>query len=71
MTLDDISDAQHGERMRHFLKQTSGKTGGSPDLTQAEVDHAWHCATEEMLAEIHTMLRHLTGAGNDHEKVTA
>ncbi len=61
LTLDDISDASHGERMTHFLHQTSGKTGASPDLTQAEVDHAWRLATEEMLNETHCMLRHLTG----------
>ncbi|MFC5358126.1 hypothetical protein [Azospirillum himalayense] len=57
LTLDDISDASHGERMTHFLHQTSGKTGSSP----AEVDHAWRLATEEMLNEAHCMLRHLTG----------
>lgn len=67
MTLDDISDAPHGERVRHFLKQTSGKTGSSPDLTQTEAEHAWRCATVEMLDEIHAMLRHLTGVECDHD----
>lgn len=59
MHIEDVSDAPHGERFRSFLKDMCGKTGTSPDLTQADWDLAYGMATVEMLEEVHFMLREL------------
>ena len=57
MELSDVCDASHGERLRLFLKETTGKTGTSPDLTQAEYDFAHGLATSEMMDEMHFLMR--------------
>lgn len=59
MEIEDVSDMPHGERLRHFLKDMTGKTGTSPDLTQQDYDFAHGMATAEMLDEIHFMMREL------------
>ena len=60
MTLADVSAANHAERFNRFLTLFAGH-----DEHKRTVCHhiAWKAATTEMLDEIHTMLRHLTGAG--------
>lgn len=58
LDLCDVSPASHGERLRHFLTDFAGQD----QVKRMEChDIAWQAATEEMLDEIHTMLRHLTG----------
>lgn len=59
MELEDVSDASHNERLRHFLKDMCGKTGTSPDLTQNDYDFSYGMATAEMLEEMHFMMREL------------
>jgi hypothetical protein len=59
MEIEDVSDMQHSERLRHFLKDMCGKTGTSPDLSQRDWDFAHGMATAEMLDEMHLMMRTL------------
>ena len=57
--ISDITNAPFGRRMRHFLQQHTGKTTASPGLTGEDLDFAWRSAVEEMLDEVHAMLRAL------------
>lgn len=57
--LCDISTKGYGERVRGFLKSDFGKTGASPDLTNEDIRYCKEKATEEMMDEIHLMLRTL------------
>lgn len=59
MEIEDVSDMPHNARLRHFLKDMTGKTGASPDLTQQDYDSAHSMATAEMLDEMHFMMREL------------
>lgn len=62
MDWDDIGSYSVGERARRNLKNFYGKTGSSPDLMQHEIDHSHQIAQEEMLDEIHFMLRQISKA---------
>lgn len=59
MTIDDVSEEPHGERVRQFMNSVYGKTGMPPDLTYNDLVHCQNLATAEMLDEIHMMLREL------------
>lgn len=61
-TLADISAASHGERFQHRLADFAGKDHAKRLQCY---DLAWQAATEEMLDEMHAMLRHLTGVKSD------
>lgn len=54
--LSNISDAQYGERLQHYLDQF----GGQDSKARMQIgDLAHQFVTAEMLDEIHTMLRYL------------
>lgn len=57
MDLNDVSDLYYGERVRIFLRQL-GKNAIT--MNRSDLDYAEKQATEEMLNEIHFMLRTLT-----------
>lgn len=58
MELSDICDAGFGERRAHFMKQICPHD--APDRTRHDCDQvACSMAQEEMLDEIHVMLREL------------
>lgn len=68
MDISDISDMCFGERHRSYIKSIFGKTGASPDLTEQEIDLAHRVTMEEMLDEIHFMLRALLSEPKQSQK---
>jgi hypothetical protein len=61
VTIGDISAATFGERARHFYEQSVGPKGHESPVgyRQSAMEAARKQAGQEMLDEIHTMLRRL------------
>ena len=60
----EISNASHGERTTHYLRQYAGKHA-SAETRAAMLPMAENAASVEMLDEIHQMLRHLSGIAQE------
>jgi len=59
MNIKDVCDADHYERVNHYMNQTCPVTAGSAERLYH--DHfARKLASQEMVNEIHCMLLHLT-----------
>ena len=58
-----VETASFPERVRHALMQHYGKTVADPHLAREELDHAHVMVRDDMMIEIHSMLRHLLSSG--------